>query len=240
MHSLEKIGSGASRVKQSSRPSPQRGLSRLNRVCSPVGVVFALASLSACGGSGADAMGTAAPTGGPLYLIAASFITGAETETYLVTGSTFDESTVIDPTNGPKLLGGIVPVVRNGSVYVPDSNGPVLVRYDVGTDNRLVRGAELSFSGVGMTSLMGWHVHAVSDTKGYAFDPSGPRVVVWDPSTMTLTGEQIDLSAITREGWIPNLNFEHMGPRQRGRELLVPLSWQDQDGNSRFASGMVV
>lgn len=178
--------------------------------------------------------------GGPLYLIAASFITGDQTETYLVTSPTFDETTTVNATDGPQLLGGIVPVVRNGSVYAPDSNGPVLVRYDVGADNRLFRAAELSFAGVGMTSLMGWHVHAVSDTQGYVFDPSGPRVIGWNPSTMALTGTEIDLSAVSRDGWTPSLNFEFMGPRRRGGELVVPVSWQDQDGNSRFASGVAI
>ncbi|HTV24772.1 MAG TPA: hypothetical protein VMG12_39035, partial [Polyangiaceae bacterium] len=204
--------------------------------------LLALAAAAALACSG-DEEANAAPSGtgsGPLYLIAASFISGDQTETYLVTSPTFDESTTIDPTDGPQLLGGIVPVVRNGSVYAPDSNGPVLVRYDVGADNRLVRGAELSFAGVGMSSLMGWHVHAVSDTQGYVFDPSGPRVIGWNPTTMELTGTQIDLGAVSRDGWTPSLNFEFMGPRRRDAQLVVPVSWQDQDGNSRFASGVAV
>jgi hypothetical protein len=193
-----------------------------------------------CGSDDGTRLAPGEGDSGPLYLVAASFITGDQTETYLVTTTSFDETTIVDPTNGPQLLGGIVPVVRNGSVYAPDSNGPVLVRYEPGADNRLVRSAELSFAGVGMTSLMGWHVHAASDTKGYVFDPAGPRIIVWNPSTMELTGTQIDVSTITREGWTPNLNFEFMGPRWRGRHLVVPVSWQDQDGNSRFASGVAI
>jgi hypothetical protein len=205
-----------------------------------LGVLLSVIALGGCGGE-EDVTSTAVETtAGPLYLVAASILTGDQTETYLVTSPSFDETTVIEPTDGPKLLGGIVPTVRNGSVYAPDSNGPVLVRFDVGADNRLFRAAELSFAGVGMSALMGWHVYAVSDTKGYVFDPSGPRVIVWDPSTMTLTGEQIDLSGVSRDGWIPNLNFEYMGPRRRGSELVVPVSWQNQDGNSRFATGVAV
>jgi hypothetical protein len=207
----------------------------------PRTALVALVAMAAggCGNDDETSVGDVVGSG-PLYLIAASFITGDQTETYLVTSPSFDETTTIDPTDGPQLLGGIVPVVRNGSVYAPDSNGPVLVRYDVGTDGRLVRGAELSFAGVGMTSLSGWHVHAVSDTKGYVFDPAGPRVIVWNPSTMALTGTEIDVSLVGRDGWTPNLNFEFMGPRRRGSELVVPVSWQDQDGNSRFASGVAI
>jgi hypothetical protein len=118
----------------------------------------------------------------------------------------------------------------------------VLLRFDVDDSDQLVQSAVLSFAGVGMTSLIGTHVYIVSDTKGYVFDPAGPRLIAWDPSAMTLTGTQIDLSATSRPGWVPNLSLGtlNQGAVRRGAELLIPLSWQDQDGNSRFASGVLV
>lgn len=203
-------------------------------------MAVALAPLvAACGGDGDD--DDRRSTGeGPLYLVATTFSAGDQNETYLVTTDRFDAATVVDPTNGPKLLGGIVPQVHAGSVFLSDSNAPVVVRYDVGADDRLARAAELSFAGVGMTSIVSWHVYVVSDTKGYVFDPAGNRIVVWNPSTMTLAGRQIDLSGVARTGWAPNLVFEHSGPRRRGAQLLVPLAWNDQDGNSRFATGVLI
>jgi hypothetical protein len=207
------------------------------------------ASLLAACGSDEDPIDTlsegnvgegTAPTD-PLYVVATSFITGDDLETYLVTSDTFDESTVINPTAGPKLLGGIDLVVGGGAVFAPDSNGPVLIRYQLDANNQLVRGAELSFAGVGMTSLSGGHVYVVDETKGYVFDPAGPRIIVWNPQTMLLTGEQIDLAAISRPGWTPNINLGlvNLGAIRRGQELLIPLNWQDQDGNSRYASGLL-
>jgi hypothetical protein len=182
-----------------------------------------------------------APAGdGPLYVIATEFTAGDQAETYLVTTNRFDETTSFDPTNGPKLLGGIVPVVHGGAVYVPDSNGPVLLRYEPGSDDVLHSTDELSFAGVGLTQIMSWHIYVVSDTLAYVFDPAGPRIVIWNPQTMELTGEEIDLSSLERDGWVPNLVLEHSGPARRGRELLVPLGWVDQDGNSRYASGFLV
>jgi hypothetical protein len=177
-----------------------------------------------------------------LYLVAASFITGDDIETYLVTTETFDESTSIDPTNGPKLLGGIDVVVGGGGIFAPDSNGPELVRYEIDAKNQLKKSAELSFAGVGMTALYGNYVYVVSETKGYVFDPEGPRIVVWNPSTMKLTGKQIELAAVSREGWSPNLTLGlvNQGALRRGSQLLAPLSWSDQDGNSRYASGVLV
>lgn len=178
--------------------------------------------------------------GGSLYLIATSFSAGDQTETYLVTTDSFDETTVVDSTDGPSLLGGVVPTVRNGAVYAPDTGSPVITRYAPGVAGRLEKGAELSFASVGMTEVLSWHIHVVSNDKAYVFDPAGPRLIVWNPETMTLTGEQIDLPMLERSGWVPNLVFEHSGPSARGDELLIPLGWQDQDGNSRFASGLLV
>lgn len=208
----------------------------------PGAALVALLATAALG-CGTDDATSVAPNEsgeGPLYLIAASFITGDQTETYLVTSPTFDETTAVKPHRRPA-------AARRHRARHPQRLG-VRARFQrrrAGAlrrrgRHRLVRAAELSFQGVGMTSLMGWHVHAVTDTKGYVFDPTGPRVIVWDPSTMQLTGTQIDMSAIAREGWTPNLNFEFMGPRRRGSELVVPLSWQDQDGNARFASGVAI
>jgi hypothetical protein len=176
---------------------------------------------------------------GPLYLVATNFSAGDQDETYLVTSTSFDATTTIDSTNGPKLLGGIVPTVHGGAVFAPDSTSPVITRFDVGPDQRLQPGAQLSFAGVGMTELFSWHIYIVSDTKGYAFDPAGSRIIVWDPSRMALTGAQIDLPMIVREGWLPNLVFEHSGPVRRGSTLLVPLGWQDLDFNSRYSSGVL-
>ncbi|MGC4088045.1 MAG: DUF4374 domain-containing protein [Polyangiaceae bacterium] len=198
---------------------------------------------SSCSGAGAsnDGAGGANNASGPLYVVATSFITGDQLETHLVTSRTFDESTVIDPSAGPKLLGGVDIVVGGGFVFAPDSNAPVLVRYELDANDRLKKGKELSFAGVGMTSVRGSHVFVVDETKGYVFDPAGPRIVVWNPSTMTLAGKQIDLTEVTREGWSPSLGLGlvNLGSVRRGDQLLVPLTWQDQDGLSRYASGVV-
>jgi len=202
---------------------------------------LALVLLAACGDEATVTPDPAAggSSDGPLYLIATSFSAGDQDETYLVTSTSFDAATTIDSTSGPKLLGGVVPTVHGGAVFAPDDSGPVITRFDVGADDRLRAGQQLSFAGVGMTELFSWHIYVVSDTKGYVFDPAGSRIIVWNPSTMELTGAQIDLPMIVREGWLPNLVFEHSGPVRRGSTLLVPLGWQDLDFNSRYASGVL-
>jgi hypothetical protein len=225
--------------RQTVQSGPARRASSLHRSSL---VALALSAGVGCGeeatvipsnGSNGDA------AGGPLYLIATTFSAGDQDETYLVTSPTFDATTTIDSTRGPKLIGGVVPTVFGGAVYAPDSQGPVIRRFDLDADDQLQPGPELSFAGVGMTTVLSWHVYIVNETKGYVFDPGGARLIVWNPSTMTLTGAQIDLQAAVREGWSPNLVFEHSGPVRRDSTLLIPLGWTDIDGNSRYASGVL-
>jgi hypothetical protein len=176
----------------------------------------------------------------PLYLIAAAFLSADQYETYLVTSTTFEKSTQIDPTRGPKLLGGIVPVVVGGSVYAPDSNAPVILRYDVDSNDQLVKKAELSFSGVGLTQIASFSVYALSETKAYVFDPAGPRLVLWNPSTMKLSGKEIKLPEIARDGWSPNIVLELCGPVVREKQLVLPVGWTDQDGNYLHSTGVLI
>lgn len=190
--------------------------------------------------SSAASQSSAAAPEDSLYLIATSFTAGDQTETYLVTTNSWDADTKVNPTEGPKLLGGVVPIVHKGSVFVPDANSPVMQRYDVDEDDKLTLTDEFSFMSAGVSSIASWHIWIVSDDKGYVFDPAGPRIVVWDPSAMELTGTEIDLSEISRDGLSANLVFEHSGPQRVGDQLYVPLSWSDQDGNSLHATGLVV
>ena len=204
-------------------------------------LVAACAALAGCGEEATVVGGEPADpeaASGPLYLVATTFSAGDQDETYFVTSTSFDAQTRIDSTNGPKLLGGIVPTVYGGAVFAPDATGPIITRFDVDSSNQLQPGQQLSFARVGMSEILSWHIYIVRD-KGYVFDPAGSRLILWDPITMTLTGTQIDLPMIVREGWVPNLVFEHSGPVLRGDTLLVPLGWQDQDANSRYASGVL-
>ncbi|MET0342262.1 MAG: hypothetical protein ABW252_14755 [Polyangiales bacterium] len=173
---------------------------------------------------------------GPRWVVATSFVTADQTETYLVTTKSLAADATLDPTRGPKLLGGVVPRVHAGAVYVPEANR--IVRYNVNAQDELTKSAEFQVPGV--TELQSWHMWIVSDTKAYVFDPAGLRLVIWNPSTMTLAGKQIDLPQIARPGLSANLVLEDVGPSKRGNQLLIPLAWTDQDENSRYASGVLV
>ena len=48
-------------------------------------------------------------------------------------------------------------------------------------------------------------VHLVSNEKAYVFDVAGLRAIIWNPSDMSLTGEEIDLSDVGYEGHEPSI-----------------------------------
>lgn len=198
--------------------------------------------LLACGD---DARVIEAPTGsgdpgGPLYLVAPAFFNGDDSETHLITTSSFDAATTFDPTGGMTVIGEVVPIVHGGAVFATDGQSPIISRYGLDANDELVKTAELSFAGVGLTEVTSWFMYIVDDTKGYVFDPAGRRIVVWNPSTMTLTGTQIDLSVLNRDGWTPRLALEVFSPWRRGSELLIPTAWVGQDDERRFATGLLV
>lgn len=204
-------------------------------------LLLASGLLGACGDGGARVIeGPSAPSGGPLYLVAPAFFNADDAETHLITTSSFDGSTSFDPSAGATVIGEVVPLVHAGAVFATDGRAPIISRYDLDANDQLVKTAEVSFAGVGVTEVTSWFIYIVDDTKGYVFDPAGRRIIVWNPSSMTLTGTQIDLSVLNREGWTPRLALEVFSPWRRGAELLIPTAWEGQDEERRFATGLLV
>jgi hypothetical protein len=187
-------------------------------------------------GPSGNAKPDAATPPGPLYVVATSFITDDQRETYLVTTPSLAADATIDPTDGPKILGGVIPRVHDGEVYVTEGNR--IIRYVLNAQDELQKRDELEVTGV--MDLRSWHLWFVDDSKAYVFVPESMQLIVWNPSTMSPTGQQIDLSQIARDGLTANLLLEDAGPRKRGSQLLIPLSWADPEGKARHASGVLI
>jgi len=167
---------------------------------------------------------------GSLYLIATEVPSGGDDYTsYLVTTKTLDSSTSIGITDGIEIIGRPTPIVYNGAVFVEDASSPVLTRYNTVGDY-LEEGERLSFAGVGVGEVYTYLVKIISDTKAYLYDPAGPRMIVWNPQTMTLTGTEIDLSIISRDGYTPYVYMEDFyNAIIKDGKLFVPVSYSDQD-----------
>ncbi|WP_437316488.1 hypothetical protein [Sorangium sp. So ce385] len=200
--------------------------------------LFSLAALASCGNNEPGGE-TTEYAGGPLYLIATEVSAGDHFQVYLVLSPTFDASTAIDATRGLELQGRPIPIVHNGAVYVSDRTAPTVTRYLVTEDGQLAPDRTVSFASVGVQGIDGANMHIVSDEKAYLFDPASLRILVWNPTEMKLTGAEIDLTEVSREGYTAVAWLEPFNVASRGDRLFIPVSWYDQDGNIAFGAALL-
>lgn len=196
---------------------------------------------SAAGGSAGSAGSGSSTEDGARYLVVTQIDAGSDMrQSYLNLTSSFDGDTEIDPTQGVEIQGYTLPVVFDGAVYVPDPLGPTLTRYTVNDAGALVEGERLSFAALGVSGVSGEAIHIVSADKAYLFDTDGLRAIVWNPTEMSLTGSEIDLSALERDGYRPFVFMEDFNKKVRGSRLFAPIAWYDVDFNSRYSAGVLV
>jgi hypothetical protein len=113
-------------------------------------------------------------------------------------------------------------------VFAAPNDSPTITRYILDDNDRLQRDQTLSFAGLGVTRARDYVL--LSETKAYLFDYEGYRAHVWNPTTMTLSGVEIDLSAARRAErgplWLAAWRFEYI---RRGEQLLVAGGWWDDN-----------
>jgi hypothetical protein len=178
-----------------------------------------------------------------VYLVAANPVAGDdashgdESRTYLNLVEALDESTQVDPAGGVEVPGS--PFVHEGVVFVADAEAPTLTRYTLDDSDKLVEGEKLSFAAVGVSTPLE-SLYFVSKSKGYFFDDTGLRVIVFDPSDMTLTGEEIDISVMNIDDHTAYTYSSEHNVRRRGDTIFVPVVWFDQDDNLRRNNGILV
>lgn len=126
----------------------------------------------------------------------------------------------------PSGTGSLV-VSHGNAVFAPAAISPELTRFELTDSGTLVQGPGLSFASAGVSTVTGWELAFVSETKAYLFDGEGSRVLVWNPVTMELSGTVIDLSSAQREGLTLGLGVREA--RQVGERLFVPAYWYDAD-----------
>ena len=112
-------------------------------------------------------------------------------------------------------------------VFVGQADAPVITRFLLDAEGRLEQDETLSFAGVGASAGRDYTI--VSATKAYLFDRDTSVVHVWNPSTMQLSGTEIDFSAAFHEEYGSVLIFPQFSLR-RGDQLLVPGGWVGDDG----------
>jgi len=123
-------------------------------------------------------------------------------------------------------------------VFAAPNDSPTITRYVVDENDRLQRDETLSFAALGVTSTRDYTV--ISATKAYLFDYAAYKVHVWNPTDMTLSNVEIDLSAARHDErgplWMAPWRFDHL---QRGDQLLIGGGWWDDD-NGPAPSSLVL
>lgn len=90
-----------------------------------------------------------------------------------------------------------------GFMFLASSSAPIVERFEVGSDGSLEPAGRLSFASHGLPEYFAideWGAVIVNAEKAYVFNTSDGSHVVWNPTTMEITGE-IPGPDIGREGY---------------------------------------
>lgn len=77
-------------------------------------------------------------------------------------------------------------------MFVASSSAPIIERFEVGSDGSLTAAGRLSFANHGLPDFFAideWGAVIVDAEKAYVFNPTDGSHVVWNPTTMEITGE---------------------------------------------------
>lgn len=98
---------------------------------------------------------------------------------------------------------------ENGNVFVGRADSPVIQRWSLDDAGVLQMTGTVNFSSLGITSTMGGNrnvIQIISETRAYYFDNQGFRVVVFDPTAMTIV-DNFSISGISDGVADASLNF---------------------------------
>jgi len=157
--------------------------------------------------------------------------------TYTAVISDVSEATDITlRTTGLETPDWVTPSAYDNSIFIPEGSSPTITKYTVGADDQLVVEGQVSFASLGVSSVYNGPVPQrtlIAPDKAYFFNDGNQEIIIWDPSTMELTGRVVDLSAVLNE---PIADLPGFSPatlpefgRISGDRLFVPVRWANWD-----------
>lgn len=152
---------------------------------------------------------------------------------------------------GLESTGYVTPSAYGGFVYVPGGATPSITRYAIGDDGTFSEAGTVSFASFGVTRVPKAPVigaDMIASDKAYYYDSTNRQLIVWNPSSMELTGTTIDLAGVLTDdipsGWDPFvfLNYSDGFSRYIDERLFVPVSWRNWDDPDTFypSAGLLV
>ena len=150
----------------------------------PLAAGFALISTACASSESGD---RSVEKEGALYL-AASWVTDAEqTNTYV---AVFDSLEVekLDFAEALEVPGFGDAWVEDGKIFIASGESPTVGRYELDQQGALQLEKKVDFSNYGVSGAAFWDQQILSPTKAYLSNNKGQEYVVWNPSTMEITG----------------------------------------------------
>ncbi|QRK05503.1 hypothetical protein JQX13_35835 [Archangium violaceum] len=203
--------------------------------------VLALPILAGCPGEDP----TPTPDGGTstqsVYAITTQVRASDDSQSYIIVTDSVDHTAPLSLDNATEVPGRAlgVGIPKSGSLFVAGSEGPTVTRYNLTSDGRLEKGTSVSFANQGVLSI-GEYQHQfqfISETKAYYFDGRNSKVIVWNPSDMSVTGA-INLTGLAVNGAIQT--FATL-PIRRENQVIMPLGWRTTEtGDIVTKVGLIV
>ncbi len=196
----------------------------------------ALTLAVACSEAGSDPAGeTPGGAAGPLYLVKTRVFNNDETTGYLTLTDSLDAEPDYDRSLEIPGGGVLYAAPGIGNFLVGSGDEPVIARYEVGPNNELAKGAELSFANEGVAYLYAGSVIFVSSSKAYYVDLDQLQAIAFDPTQMAITGT-VSLEGASREGFFTS--FGQAIVREDG--VYFPAAWYTDPDWDRVPSGSML
>jgi hypothetical protein len=162
-------------------------------------------TLTSALGCGSDSEKTDTGAGsGPLYGIMYEVFDDVGSTSYLSVLNSLDVE-AIDTTKALEFAGGRAFLhAYDGAIFVGDAASPEVTRYSVGEDGALTPEGTVSFANYAVAALWqfdAWNVTFIHPHKAYLMDFQEGTMIIWDPTTMEITGEITGPSELYREAW---------------------------------------
>lgn len=178
---------------------------------------------SAGAGSGGESMGAAA-----VYALTTQIFGETENTSYVLLTSELDADTELSLDDAVvEVAGRALGTGPEGSglLFVAGELAPTITRYQLNGDGKLQGGTSVSFLAKGVTQFgeYGGQFQYVADDQAYWFDGPTAQIVVWNPTTMKITGS-IALTALAAPDQV--LSFT-AAPLRQGDKLYQLAAWRE-------------
>jgi hypothetical protein len=174
---------------------------------------------------------------GELYAVMYEVYDNEESTSYLSILDTLDIEK-IDPRKAREYGSGRAFIqAYNGFLYVGESESPTVTRYAVGEDGALTEKGTLSFANYGLREgqFDSWNATFIDENKAYLMDFVEGRTIIWNPTTMEITGDIPPEKEFAREGW----SFEGSPAVVRDGLLYRTFNWANYD-DAKYSTDLLL